>query len=118
MDYLNGWRIAIPIYSCNARTPGIPETEAERLLPPFTRIDASRTDKAGSGLRLAIVDKIAKPHGRNIQLLPRTGEGLEARVSLQFKLKIYLISTHVQEPAVQASDEAFFLCLKIDQSRI
>ena len=61
------------------RGPGIPATEAERMLQPFTRLNEARTS-SGSGLGLAIVDRIAKLHGGSVQLLPRPGGGLEARV--------------------------------------
>ena len=61
------------------RGPGIPATETERMLQPFTRLNEARST-AGSGLGLAIVDRIAKLHGGTVQLLAREGGGLEARV--------------------------------------
>lgn len=64
------------------RGPGIPPEQVERLMQPFTRLDASRTGPAGAGLGLAIVDRIARAHGARLELLPRAGGGLEARVSL------------------------------------
>lgn len=73
----------LTIISVLDRGPGIPETEAERLLQPFTRLDSSRTGKIGSGLGLAIVARIAALHHGHVQLLPRTGGGLEARVELR-----------------------------------
>ena len=63
------------------RGPGIPPEEAERMLMPFTRLDNARTT-AGTGLGLAIVDRIARLHGGSVQLLPREGGGLRARVEL------------------------------------
>jgi len=63
------------------RGPGIPAAEAQRMLQPFTRLDAARSG-AGSGLGLAIVDRIARLHGGSVQLLPREGGGLRARVEL------------------------------------
>jgi two-component system osmolarity sensor histidine kinase EnvZ len=66
------------------RGPGIPAAEAERMLQPFTRLDAARST-SGSGLGLAIVDRIAKMHGGSVQLLARAGGGLEARVELPVK---------------------------------
>jgi two-component system osmolarity sensor histidine kinase EnvZ len=63
------------------RGPGIPPTEAERMLAPFTRLDSARSS-AGTGLGLAIVDRIARLHGGSVQLLPREGGGLRARVEL------------------------------------
>lgn len=61
--------------------PGIPEDQAEHMLQPFTRLDAARGG-SGTGLGLAIVDRIAKLHGGWVQLLPREGGGLRARVEL------------------------------------
>jgi two-component system osmolarity sensor histidine kinase EnvZ len=67
------------------RGPGIPPEEAERMLRPFTRLDTARSS-AGSGLGLAIVDRIARLHGGSVQLLPRPGGGLRARVELPLKI--------------------------------
>ena len=64
------------------RGPGIPPQEAERLKQPFTRMEQARSGKGGSGLGLAIVDRIARHHGGSLELLPREGGGLIARVSL------------------------------------
>jgi len=64
------------------RGPGIPPQEADRLKLPFTRLVEARSGKGGSGLGLAIVDRIARLHGGSFDLLPRTGGGLIARVSL------------------------------------
>jgi two-component system osmolarity sensor histidine kinase EnvZ len=61
------------------RGPGIPAADAERMLQPFTRLNEARST-TGSGLGLAIVDRIAKMHGGTVQLLPRAGGGLEARI--------------------------------------
>ena len=66
------------------RGPGIPPGEAERMLMPFTRLDTARSS-AGTGLGLAIVDRIARLHGGSVQLLPRDGGGLRARVELPLK---------------------------------
>jgi two-component system osmolarity sensor histidine kinase EnvZ len=63
------------------RGPGIPEADAERMLQPFTRMDNARST-SGTGLGLAIVDRIARLHGGTVQLLPRAGGGLRARVEL------------------------------------
>lgn len=64
------------------RGPGIPADEVERLKQPFTRLETARSGKGGSGLGLAIVDRIARMHGGTFDLLPRTGGGLRARVTL------------------------------------
>ena len=66
------------------RGPGIPAGEAERMLQPFTRMNAARSE-AGTGLGLAIVDRIARLHGGSVQLLPRDGGGLRVRVELPLK---------------------------------
>jgi two-component system osmolarity sensor histidine kinase EnvZ len=65
------------------RGPGIPAAEAERLKRPFTRLDASRSGAGGAGLGLAIVERIARAHGGLLELLPRPGGGLAARLTLQ-----------------------------------
>ena len=64
------------------RGPGIPAEEAERLKLPFTRLDLARGNSRGAGLGLAIVERIARNHGGSLQLIPRPGGGLIARISL------------------------------------
>ena len=72
------------------RGPGIPPQDAERLKQPFVRLDEARgsadgsTDSAqgGSGLGLAIVDRVARRHRGTLDLLPRDGGGLVARLRL------------------------------------
>jgi two-component system osmolarity sensor histidine kinase EnvZ len=64
------------------RGPGIPRGEAERLKRPFTRLDRARGSHGGSGLGLAIVDRVARAHSGGLELLPREGGGLVARLSL------------------------------------
>lgn len=59
---------------------GIPPEEAERLKLPFTRLASARTDAIGTGLGLAIVDRVARGHGGRLDLLPREGGGLIARI--------------------------------------
>jgi two-component system osmolarity sensor histidine kinase EnvZ len=63
------------------RGPGIPAAAAERMLQPFTRLDAARGG-SGTGLGLAIADRIARMHGGTVKLLARDGGGLRARVEL------------------------------------
>ena len=63
------------------RGPGISAGEAERLKQPFTRRDDARSGESGAGLGLAIVNRIATMHGGTLELLARTGGGLEARLS-------------------------------------
>jgi two-component system osmolarity sensor histidine kinase EnvZ len=62
------------------RGPGIPPEEVERLKQPFTRLETARSGKGGSGLGLAIVDRIARMHGTTLEVAPRAGGGLVARV--------------------------------------
>jgi two-component system osmolarity sensor histidine kinase EnvZ len=64
------------------RGPGIPAGEAERLKRPFTRLHAARSGAAGAGLGLAIVERIARAHNGTLELLPREGGGLVARLTL------------------------------------
>lgn len=63
--------------------PGIPPDEVERLKRPFTRRETARTDARGTGLGLAIVERIARLHGAPLELLPRDGGGLRARIRLR-----------------------------------
>ena len=64
------------------RGPGIPPGEVERLKRPFTRLDRARGSRSGSGLGLAIVERVARAHGGSLELLPREGGGLVARLTL------------------------------------
>ena len=64
------------------RGPGVPAGEVERLKRPFTRMDEARSGPGGAGLGLAIVDRIARAHGGSLELAPREGGGLAARLSL------------------------------------
>ncbi|HWM42731.1 MAG TPA: ATP-binding protein [Burkholderiales bacterium] len=65
------------------RGPGIPAGEAERLKRPFTRLEAARSGAPGAGLGLAIVERIARAHGGALELAPREGGGLIARLALR-----------------------------------
>ena len=64
------------------RGPGIPDGEGERLKQPFTRLDPARSGRGGAGLGLAIVERVARAHGGRLELLPRPGGGLIARLQL------------------------------------
>ncbi|EJM95359.1 sensor histidine kinase [Herbaspirillum sp. YR522] len=48
--------------------PGVPESECERLLRPFTRLDDARGQANGSGLGLAIVNRIVLRHNGKLLL--------------------------------------------------
>lgn len=65
------------------RGPGIPPDRVEHVKRPFARLDASRTGQSGAGLGLAIADRVAALHGGRLELLPREGGGLEARLVLE-----------------------------------
>ena len=64
------------------RGPGIPPADAERLKRPFTRLHAARSGPPGAGLGLAIVERVARAHGGALELAPRAGGGLVARLAL------------------------------------
>ncbi|HQR03397.1 MAG: HAMP domain-containing protein [Proteobacteria bacterium] len=64
------------------RGPGIPPDQVERIKRPFTRLENARSNTEGSGLGLAIVDRIARQHNGRLELLPRDGGGLLARIVL------------------------------------
>ena len=64
------------------RGPGIPPEETARLRQPFTRGETARTGAGGAGLGLAIVDRIVRAQGGRLELLPRDGGGLAARIAL------------------------------------
>lgn len=68
------------------RGPGIPPSEAARMLQPFTRMEEARSNTRGAGLGLAIIDHIARAHNGKIDLLPREGGGLQAVLYLSRKL--------------------------------
>lgn len=74
-----GARVAVEVLD---RGPGVPPGEAERLKRPFTRLDEARSGPGGAGLGLAIVDRIARAHGGRLELAPRPGGGLAARLEL------------------------------------
>jgi two-component system osmolarity sensor histidine kinase EnvZ len=64
------------------RGPGIPPSMVDHLKQPFTRLDQARSGQSGAGLGLAIANRVAAIHGGRLDLLPRAGGGLEARLSL------------------------------------
>jgi two-component system osmolarity sensor histidine kinase EnvZ len=74
-----GERILIDVAD---RGPGIPAEETERLKQPFARSNTARSGALGAGLGLAIVDRVARIHGGHLELLPRDGGGLLARIAL------------------------------------
>ncbi len=65
------------------RGPGIPPQDVERIKRPFARLEAARSNTAGAGLGLAIVERIARSHNGRLELLSRDGGGLIARLVLR-----------------------------------
>jgi len=64
------------------RGPGIAPADLDRLRQPFTRGEAARTGAGGAGLGLAIVDRLVRLQRGRLELGPRQGGGLAARVVL------------------------------------
>ena len=68
--------------------PGIPESEIETMMDPFTRGDPSRnTTTGGAGLGLALARAIADQHGGALRMANRTSaagavEGLNVRLEI------------------------------------
>ena len=62
--------------------PGVPGEALARLLRPFERLDAERSDAGGAGLGLAIVERIARRYGGSLVLESPPGGGLSARLGL------------------------------------
>jgi two-component system osmolarity sensor histidine kinase EnvZ len=74
------WKNGIEV---SDRGPGIPADEVERLKRPFTRLQSARSGPSGAGLGLAIVERVARAHNGSLELAPREGGGLVARLYLQ-----------------------------------
>lgn len=66
--------------------PGIPESEMERLKRPFTRLENARSNATGTGLGMAIVERVAQQHGGRFELSPNPSGGLIARLVLPLSL--------------------------------
>lgn len=64
------------------RGPGIAPEQAHAVKRAFVRGEAARSNAGGAGLGLAIVERIARYHGGRLELLPREGGGLIARLAL------------------------------------
>lgn len=63
--------------------PGIPESQLERALEPFYRVESSRNkNTGGTGLGLAIANDVVKRHGGELVLRNGTEGGLVAQVTL------------------------------------
>lgn len=62
--------------------PALAETDVARLAEPFYRGDRTRLEGDGLGLGLSLVDSVARAHGGTLDLRPRAGGGLRARLEL------------------------------------
>jgi two-component system osmolarity sensor histidine kinase EnvZ len=62
--------------------PGIAAENVERLLRPFERGDAARSEARGAGLGLAIVERIARLHRGELKLGTSQPHGLRAELLL------------------------------------
>ncbi|MGV8990601.1 MAG: HAMP domain-containing sensor histidine kinase [Thiobacillus sp.] len=67
------------------RGPGIPPDRLEKVFDPFYRLDPAR-QAPGTGLGLAIVREICRSHAWGIELINRSGGGLQARLTLPIGL--------------------------------
>jgi signal transduction histidine kinase len=64
--------------------PGIPESERERVLGRFVRLDEARSrDGGGSGLGLSIVDEVVRAHGGTLDISQSPLGGARIQVTLQ-----------------------------------
>jgi len=60
--------------------PVVPDDAIDRILQPFQRLAAPRTQSGSSGLGLAIVRAIADSHGADLRVEPNPGGGLNVSV--------------------------------------
>ncbi|MBF5054944.1 sensor histidine kinase [Alcanivorax sp. 521-1] len=65
------------------RGPGLPESELEKVMAPFYRLEASRNRATGGvGLGLATARAVIAEEGGELTLANRRGGGLSARITL------------------------------------
>lgn len=67
------------------RGTGIPESEFESVLKPFTRLNTARSQANGSGLGLAIVNRIIIRHNGQLSFSNRPSGGLTVKMTLPLK---------------------------------
>jgi len=70
------------VFEVADRGPGIPEAHIADAMKPFHRLDSARRADGGSGLGIAIVERIARQHGGTLTLANREGGGLAATLTL------------------------------------
>ena len=70
------------------RGAGIPESERDRLLRPFTRMDIARGQANGAGLGLAIVERVVKRHGGKLRLSGRETGGLKIEIEIPRETRV------------------------------
>ena len=61
---------------------GVPDAEIDRLLRPFTRLDAARGQANGAGLGLAIVDRVVRRHGGKMRVRNRSSGGFVVEIGI------------------------------------
>lgn len=61
---------------------GVPDSEIDRLLRPFTRLDAARGQANGAGLGLAIVDRVVRRHGGKMRVRNRSSGGFVVEIGI------------------------------------
>ena len=63
--------------------PGIPDDQLDAVFQPFHRLEQSRsTNTGGSGLGLSIAQQLASANGCKVELIPRDGGGICARITI------------------------------------
>lgn len=85
----NGCAITLRAYKHSAKNVievedggrGIPKEEIERITQPFYMVDRSRSKKnGGSGLGLALAERIAKAHGARLSITSTLGKGTTVKI--------------------------------------
>ena len=75
-----GGSVTVSVTDCGC---GIPPQEIPRVTEPFYMVDKSRARKqGGSGLGLALCQRIAAAHGGTLEIESRQGQGTTVRVTL------------------------------------
>lgn len=77
--------------SVSDRGPGVPESERERVLDRFVRLEASRSEP-GSGLGLSLVAAVARLHGGDLRL-EDNAPGLRVVLSIPLETDAPAITT-------------------------